>query len=480
MRQLAFAFFFLSSLALASAPFAFAAPPQDAVPSAAGTTTTPVTIPPPPSVNDPMLAPVPPARLSISTWREALALLRSRSTDLRTALDEVRKSEATTRIALAQNLPSISGTSTVTHQFITNTSAQVVGVTSGPVPQPIFESFTTPTPTYLTGNIQVVQTLINPEQWHTVVTAKIGEEASHMSVEDIKRTLALGVANALIGVVTAERVAEINRIGFRNALERLELTIRKKTLGAANGLDVVRAQQDVETARATLVTGDESLLEAREALGLAVGIPEQMGVSKDVSLQGLEHDAVTICHQTPNLDERPDVAAAIKKVEIAKRNVDDVYYQFSPFVNVQSTLSTTSLDTGAAPSTLWNLQAVLSVPIWDGGVRYGNLRNTQALLDEAEQALESLRRQAKIQITQAQRNVQVAETSRKVAADARALAAEVDRLTRTAYQEGQGTSLDLVVAAEALRTADVNLALQEFGVVKARILATLSLATCPW
>jgi outer membrane protein, multidrug efflux system len=466
------------ALLFASASTVLAATPQEPGPSPAGTTAQPVPIPPPPNVNDPMLAPVPPPRLTVATWREALALLRSRSTDLKTAYDEIRRAEAQTRIALAQTLPSINGTGTATHQFITNTSAQVVGVNSGL--QPIFESFTTPTPNYVSGNVQLQQTLINPEQWHSIVTAKVGEEASHMSVEDLKRTLALGVANALVGVLTAERVAEINRIGFRNALERLELTLRKKTLGAANGLDVVRAQQDVETARATLVTGDESLLEAREALGLAVGIPEQMGVSKDVSLDGLEHDAITICHQTPNLEDRPDIAAAIKKVEIAKRNVDDVYYQFLPFVNVQSTLSTSSLDTGAAPTTLWNLQAVLSVPLWDGGVRYGNLRNMQALLDEAQQTLESLRRQATIQITQARRGVEVAETSRKVAADARALAAEVDRLTRTGYQEGQGTSLDLVIAAEALRTADVNLALQEFAVVKARILATLSLATCPW
>ncbi len=74
MRPLAFVLFLVSSFALvhALAPLASAAPPQDAVPSAVGTTTTPVTIPPPPSVNDPMLAPVAPARLSIATWREAL------------------------------------------------------------------------------------------------------------------------------------------------------------------------------------------------------------------------------------------------------------------------------------------------------------------------------------------------------------------------------------------------------------------------
>jgi hypothetical protein len=76
--------------------------------------------------------------------------------------------------------------------------------------------------------------------------------------------------------------------------------------------------------------------------------------------------------------------------------------------------------------------------------------------------------------------VGVAEQARVVAAAARALAAETDRLTRVGYIEGQGTSLELVVAAAALREADITLALREFDLVKARVLAILALANCPW
>ena len=43
----------------------------------------------------------------------------------------------------------------------------------------------------------------------------------------------------------------------------------------------------------------------------------------------------------------------------------------------------------------------------------------------------------------------------------------------------EATSLELVTASEAHRQAELNLALQEFGVVKARIVAVLVLATCP-
>ncbi len=447
--------------------------------SPAGSSETPVEIPPPPSVNDPMLAPVPPAARNISRWEEALVLLRARSTDLRTAYDQVLQAEAQTRTALAGTLATINGTVTATHNFITNQSSQVVGVDPTTL-QPIFRPYTVPTVNYMQGGAQVVQPILALETWHSIGTAKVGEDAARLSLEDMKRTIALNVANALVGVVTAERVAELNRVGFRNALERLDLTQRKRNLGSATGLDVVRAQQDVESARATLVSGDEALLEAREALGLALGLPQQIGVTRDLRIDGLEQDALNACRVARSVDERADIAALRSKVDIARRNVDDVYYQFLPTLNAQSTVGTTTLDTGAAPNTTWNIQGVLSIPLWDGGLRYGSLRNNRALEDEAVQALEAARRQAEIQVVQARRGVSVAEKARKVAADARALAAETDRLTRVGYLSGQGTSLDLVVAAAALRQADITLALREFDLVKARILAIMALATCPW
>ena len=432
-------------------------------------TSTPIQIPPPPTVDDPMLAPVVPARRAIATWEEALGYLRARSTDLRIAVDEVRRAEALTRVALGAMLTQINGSAVFTHQFITVATPVIPGFSTG----------TSPLQNLVSGGITAVQPLINIGSTDQININRLGERAAQLSVEDLKRTLALGVANAIVGVITAERIAELNRIGFRSALERLDLTQRKKLLGAANGLDVVRSHQDVETARATLVTGDESLRQARESLGLALGIPEQVGVTPDVNIDGLERTALRTCQIAPSVDARADVAAARKKVEIAKRNIDNVYYNFLPTLNAQSNVGTSS-NPAATPPTVWNIQAVLSVPIWDGGIKYGNLRQARALEDEAEQQLEALRRGAIIQIEQARRGVSVAEQSRKVAGDARALAAETDRLTQISYREGQATSLELVISAAALRQAEVSLALQDFGLVKARILDVLALATCPW
>ncbi len=67
-----------------------------------------------------------------------------------------------------------------------------------------------------------------------------------------------------------------------------------------------------------------------------------------------------------------------------------------------------------------------------------------------------------------------------MAREQRDLAAQNDQMTQLGYMTGQGTSLELVTASEAHRQAERNLALLDFDVVKARLLAVLALATCPW
>jgi outer membrane protein, multidrug efflux system len=464
---------------LASAPVvANAQPSPSQAPTTGGAAT--IAMPPPPPVSDPMLAPAPAPKRVLSSWAEGVSYLRARSTDLKIALAEVLQAESVTRIALAQYLPWINannaGGATYTHQIITHAVANGIGLSASG----IVTTTRVPIPNSYGGSLVLQQAVVNLPEFDQISIDELSEDAARLSVDAEKRTLVLSLANQIVAVVTAEREAEINRVGLRVALEQLEITTRKQSLGAANGLDVVRARQNAANARATLVTGDESLREAREMLGLALGIPEETGVAPNINVGALAANAMESCHVVADLDQRPDIAQAEVQLEVAKRNLRNVWYTFLPSLSVSSTLSGTSPVSAGFPNPLWNVQGNLEVPIWDGGTRYGNLRNARAAQDIAAQQLEALRRQAIIQVEQAQRQLLVAEASDRVASEQRDLAQQNDTMTQTAYASGQGTSLELVTASEAHRQAEINLALQDFNVVKARILALLALATCPW
>ena len=131
-----------------------------------------------------------------------------------------------------------------------------------------------------------------------------------------------------------------------------------------------------------------------------------------------------------------------------------------------------------APNTTWSLAAVLNVPIYDGGVRYGALKDSRAALEQARQALATVRLDAITASVRTHRAVGVFEHTRDVARDQRDLAARVDGRVRDGYAHGLGTSLDLVLSAQALRQADIDLAILDFQVDDARANVVLIDAEC--
>jgi outer membrane protein TolC len=464
----------------AAAPTPSATPPAAASPPVYD----PTAVPPPPHVDDPMLAPVPPPRRVISSWGEAQQLLVMRSTNLKTALAQVLQAEGQTLVALAQYLPSLGGCAggssappgcangAFVHQLVTRTTVQ--NVTGEPA------SAVVPVPNTFSGSLTISQDIMNFQEFDQIAINELMEDSSRMTVEDTRRTLDLSLANQIVSVVTAERSAEINRTGLRVALEQFELTRRKEALGAATLLDVVRAKQNAAAARASLVNGDEALRQAREALGLTLGIPAETGVAPRMNVDGLTDDALRSCRLVDSIDKRPDIAAARVNLEVARRNTRNTWYSFLPVITGSSTLSATTAVPAGYPNPTWTVGAALSVPIFDGGTRLGQVKSQRAAEEIAAQALESLRRQAVIQVQQAQRGVQVAEVSYKVALEQRDLAAQNDSMTQAAFVRGQGTSVDLVTASEAHRQAEQSLVVAEFGLVKARLAAIMALSTCPW
>jgi outer membrane protein TolC len=427
-------------------------------------------IPSRPEVSDPMLTELPRPQRQLGSWQEALTQLRARSTDLATAYAEVIKAEAQSRIALAALLPTLTGTATATHQIVSQAGASYVSATSPTI---------TTSSDSLVGSLSLSQALIDVKAWHDFGTARAAEEVQRLGVRSVKRIMTLSLATAVVAVVTAERVAEINRLSLQSALELLELTKRKAALGTATGLDIVRAEQNVSTTRSSIVSGDESLRQAREALGLVLGEPQEVGVAADIKIDELVGVLNQSCQPLKSPLDRPELQAANQQLKVNERLIRSAELSFLPTLRAQSSLNETATFNGSPPRSTWSISAVLSVPIWDGGARYGTLRNARAARDEAAYTIEAKRRTITIEVLQASRSVQVAEQSLEVARKSAELAARNNALTRMSFQLGQGTtSFELVAASVALQQAQVQMAVQEFGLVNARLQALLTMARC--
>jgi len=425
----------------------------------------PLPLPPPPTIQDPQLAPPPQAPRMLHSWDEALALIRAQSPDYLATVDNVLRAEAQTRVALAGVLPIINAQVSWTHQFETTQTGLAPPITTYPLQN-----------VWAAGGTLGWQ-ILNAQAYYAIGTASRGADAARLDLAERRRAIAESIVGSILRTLAGERVAELNRVGLRSALERLSLAETRVRLKSGTMLDIDRAEQDVAQARELVIQGDELLLQAREGLGLVLGSGVAIAPPGDMDLNEFERSVAATCRLNADVEDRADVEAAKMRVVVADRLIDNVWLEFLPSIGIQSQLAWGS-QVLYPPNTTWSIGPVLSIPIFEGGARYGNLRDARAAADQARQALTAIRLNAIVNIIQADREVGVTLARRDVAQRQRDLAYRVDQRTREGYLHGLGTSLDLVISAQNLRQADIKLALLQYDHWQARVLATLAKAEC--
>lgn len=442
-----------------SAP-SWAQPREDHAPASEG----PVAFQPPP-VSDPLLAPVSDAPRVLRSWSDAIALLRTQAPAYLSSYQGVLRAQAQQRIARAAVLPVLNGQGSYTHQFIT-TTAIVNGIE---VQTPVQDVFGV--------SAQLSVPVINPRGIYGLGTAARNVDVARFTLDDARRELAKQVVDSMLSSLASQRVATLNRLGLQAALERLELAKARLRFGQSPQLDVDRAEQDVGSARAAVLQGDESLYQAREQLAILLGSSTPIAAATDLDLAAFEQAVVQTCRMHSDIEAQPQVAASRARVVLAERAIEDAQLRVAPSLSLASQAGWQS-KVALGPRAQWNVQGVLNVPFYDGGARYGAESEARAAAAQAREDLKSARLRVLTGVARAQRAVRLYAASRDVARQQRDLAQRVDQRIREGYARGVGTSLDLVISAQSLRQAETNLALLDFEVGKAQAGAVLANAEC--
>ena len=294
-----------------------------------------------PNVEDAMLVPVDPPKHVIQSWQEALGLVRSRSVPYRTALAQIDFARARSREALSVALPQLAsglGNTYVRYELLRGDGPTIRGTESLPEPKVQWGA-----------GLSLRVPVFAPKAWYDRGTAEQAIDYAKISAKEAERQVVASVADTIVSAVTAERLSDVSRESLRSALATLDLNRRRSALGASSALDVLRAEGEVQTARAQVVTADELLRRARESLGLALGFSDDWGVNPDVHLDQLGADARATCQQETSVNKRSDVQAATANLRVVERAKGSVDWAFWPTVDagVQLPIQPPSLPDGA-------------------------------------------------------------------------------------------------------------------------------------
>jgi outer membrane protein len=386
------------------------------------------------------------------TLEEAVRRATARNPTALVAEQEIRRAEGILKEARAPSLPVLTANAVATRN---DAERDLAGRPVAPL-------------TSRSANLSLIVPLFAPQRWLSWARAGEQVDIARASFQDARRFVAVATARTYINVMAQHRLVQVTTQARDAARAHLEDAHARFEVGSGNRLDEVRAGQELAADEAQLAQAQSNLVRAREALGVLVAsegpveVTEQLALPAppppDEALKDLE-------------DQRPDVIATRQRTESARKVLRDSWSDYLPLLTavVQPFYNSNTPAISTVPETGWQAQLVLTIPLFDGGARYGLHRERSAVYEESKAQLEGLLRQARSDVRGSFEAVQRADESLRSARQAARLAHEALDMTTLAYREGAINDLEVVDAARRSRDADVAALSAEDTARQARI-----------
>ncbi len=403
----------------------------------------------PPAAHAP--APDAPAAAAAVEFDEAVRLAAAHATVATLASEEVRRAEALLVQARSGSLPALSATGVYTHL---SSNREQAGRTIAAEDQ-------------WSGSVSASVPLVVPSRWVQWSHASDAVAVARASLQDAQRGVTLLAARAYLAILAQKRAVDVSRRAVATAAAHFEFARARRAGGVGNALDEARSDQQLASAQVQLENALIGLARAQEALGIATGAdrPLDAGGEPDLRLAVASPEALLREAEA----SRADVRAARERADAARRVARDSWADWLPSLSAVGQTFLQDPPTLATPHDGWQAQLVLSVPLFEGGLRTGQRRERLALEAEAAAQLTGLTRQARSEVRSALSALQHAEAaleqSRRGAERAQAALALVSQ----AYRAGATTSLDVVDAEQRARDADTAAVVAEDAVRQGRL-----------
>jgi multidrug efflux system outer membrane protein len=187
----------------------------------------------------------------------------------------------------------------------------------------------------------------------------------------IRLGLISDVANAYFILLESQQRADLLTKTVQTREHYLNLTQRRRDLGAASDLDVNTAQGSLASVQSDAAAMQRQLEQARNALALLVGgrLPDDLPAGVALSSQNLSLQwGANLSSEV--LLRRPDVRAAEQRLMAANANIGVARAAFLPRMQLTGSLGSASTGLGGlfkSGSREWSFTPSLQQPLFDGG-----------------------------------------------------------------------------------------------------------------
>jgi len=292
--------------------------------------------------------------------------------------------------------------------------------------------------------------------------------AQLLATEDARQTVILtlvsDVASDYFTLLELDLQLQITRETVNTQQDSVKLTNLRVEHGVATKLDVLQAQQVLDTANAQIPDLQRQIAQEENAISILLGnYPQAVPRGRPLVEQALPPDVPPGIPSTL-IERRPDIRVAEQNLVAANAEIGVAKAQFFPQISLTGSgggaFGRSSAFSSLMSSQLgiWSYGAQVSQPIFTGGALRGNLRMAES---EHEQALIAYRKtiqQAFGDVSDALIGYQQFHQVRVRQEDSVKDLQESVRLSNLRYQGGTTTYLEVLDGQRSLFAAELTLA----------------------
>ena len=378
-----------------------------------------------------------PARVTLD---EAVARALDRNPTVTVALAEIDRADALLRQARAAWFPSLIGVGSYTRLDSDRHNGGTVIAYENQV----------------VANLQLTVPLIAPVAWANGWHAADNRHIAEVSAIDVRRQLAVATARAYLAVVAQHRVITADENARNTAQAHYDYAHTRFAGGVGRSIDEVRAEEELRTNEVAVEGAYSALVHAKEALGVLINADgpvdtvDSVTLGQPRSLEAALDDART---------QRTDLKALQARLAAGERTVKDDWVYYAPIL---SAVGEPFYQHGVIPQTAgWQASLILTLPLYDGGLRTGIARERDALVVESRANLDLALRQAQSDVRAAFDGMVHADKALVAARAAADLARRALDLANIAYKAGATSNLEVIDASRESLAADTAAAQSE-------------------
>ena len=303
------------------------------------------------------------------------------------------------------------------------------------------------------GRLFLSQTIFDLKAIRDVRSSSEMLKAADFSYRSTRDRIVLVCGDLYLQAVAGKSRIAAARVQVKTAEELYHLAMDNKQAGVAPGIDVLRAQVELQAQQERLITIENELEKKKLALARAIGLPlvQQFEITDELSYTVMppisQDEAVQRAYQ-----ERADYQSAMALTRAAEAAKKAAGAERLPSLGVTANYGVNGPTPGQTHGS-YSLAAGLRIPIFEGGKVQARIQEADSLLRQRQAELEDLRGRIYYEVRTTFLNLQAADERVKVASSTQNLAQEQLDQAQDRFGAGVASNIEVIQAQEALSDA---------------------------